>query len=64
MFHFASHSQIVSPFNIRYQTNQKGGIMLLSNVALTCNTSNANCATYQNQFPPSGNHNQDGGITL
>ncbi len=59
-----SHSQIVSPFNIRYQTNQKGGIMYLSNVALTCNSNNANCSTYQNQLPPAGNHNQDGGITL
>lgn len=57
-------AQIVSPFNIRYQTNQKGGITILSNLALTCNSNNNNCATYQNQFPPTGNHNQDGGITM
>ncbi|MCF8409472.1 MAG: SprB repeat-containing protein, partial [Crocinitomicaceae bacterium] len=59
-----SFSQIVSPFNIRHQTNQKGGIMFLSNVALTCNSNNNNCSTYQNQLPPAGNHNQDGGITM
>jgi uncharacterized repeat protein (TIGR01451 family) len=57
-------AQIVSPFNIRYQTNQKGGIAILSNLAVTCNSNNNNCNTYQNQFPPSGNHNQDGGITM
>ena len=57
-------SQIVSPFNMRYQTNQKGGITILSNLALTCNSSNNNCSTYQNQFPPNGNHNQDGGVTM
>ena len=58
------NAQIVSPFNIRYQTNQKGGITILSNLALTCNSNNNNCLTYQNQFPPNGNHNQDGGITM
>lgn len=62
--YYCNFSQIVSPFNIRYQANQKGGITILSNLALTCNSSNNNCAIYQNQFPPSGNHNQDGGITM
>jgi hypothetical protein len=57
-------SQIVSPFNIRYQANQKGGIVMLSNVALTCNGNNPNCEIYQAQLPPNGNHNQDGGITM
>lgn len=61
---YNNFSQIVSPFNIRYQTNQKGGITILSNLVLTCNSSNNNCSTYQNQFPPTGNHNQDGGITM
>ena len=63
-FHTISISQIVSPFNIRYQVNQKGNITLLSNVAITCNSSNANCGTYQNQLPPNGNHNQDGGVVF
>ena len=58
------NAQVVSPFNIRYQVNQKGNITLLSNVAITCNSSNANCGTYQNQLPPTGNHNQDGGVVF
>ncbi|MDO7614644.1 MAG: hypothetical protein MUQ75_10410, partial [Crocinitomicaceae bacterium] len=61
---FSFHSQVVSPFDIRFQTNQKGGIQMISNVALTCNSSNGNCAVFQNQFPPNGNHNQDGGIVM
>ncbi len=61
---YLSFSQIVTPFNIRYQANQKGGILLMSNVALTCNSNNANCGVYQQQLPPNGNHNQDGGITM
>ncbi|MEN9302204.1 MAG: hypothetical protein RL264_633, partial [Bacteroidota bacterium] len=56
-------AQVVSPFNIRYQTNSKGNIVILSNVAITCNSSNSNCGTYQQQLPPTGNHNQDGSIT-
>ena len=61
---FNGQSQVVSPFNVRYQTNQKGGIQMISNVALTCNASNNNCATFQNQFPPNGNHNQSGGVVM
>ncbi|MFM8242277.1 MAG: hypothetical protein ACKN86_05685, partial [Crocinitomicaceae bacterium] len=57
-------AQIQTPFSIRHQSNQKGGIVMMSNVAITCNATNANCGVYQNQFPPNGNHNQDGGITL
>jgi gliding motility-associated-like protein len=57
-------AQVVSPFNIRYQTNQKGGIVILSNVSLTCNGNNPNCGTFQQQVPPAGNHNQDGNIVM
>ena len=32
-------SQIVNPFAIRYQTNQKGSITFVTNTALTCNPS-------------------------
>ncbi len=60
----ALFSQVVSPFNIRYQTNQKGGIVILSNVSITCNSSSSNCGTFQQQAPPGGNHNQDGGIVM
>ena len=31
------HAQIVQPFAIRYQTNQKGGLTFVANTALTCN---------------------------
>ena len=67
LFTFISdfNAQVVNPFNIRYQVNQKGNITLLSNVAITCSSSNnTNCGTYQNQLPPTGNHNQDGGIVF
>ena len=37
---------------------------MISNVGLTCNATNGNCATFQNQFPPNGNHNQDGGVVM
>jgi hypothetical protein len=63
-FSNTSFSQVVSPFNIRYQTNQKGGIVILSNVSITCNSSSSNCGTFQQQVPPGGNHNQDGGIVM
>ncbi|OUT69720.1 MAG: hypothetical protein CBB76_07840, partial [Crocinitomicaceae bacterium TMED16] len=63
-FSISFHSQVVSPFDIRFQANQKGGIQMISNVALTCNGANQNCGTFQNQFPPNGNHNQDGGVTM
>ena len=50
---FGLLGQIVTPFNIRYQTQQKGGIRFLSNVSVTCNSS-TNCTNAQNEFPPSG----------
>lgn len=50
---FDVHSQVVSPFAIRNQIQQKGGIRFVSNVSVTCNSS-TNCTTAQNQVPPSG----------
>ena len=44
-------SQIIDPFSIRYQNQQKGGIRLLSNVSVSC----TNCATTTSQIPPAGN---------
>ena len=61
---FSFISQVVSPFDIRYQANQKGGIKMISNVAVTCNSGNSNCGVFQQQLPPNGNHNQDGGVTM
>jgi large repetitive protein len=47
----STHSQIVDPFAIRYQNQQKGGIRMLANASVTC----SNCTTSQNEFPPAGN---------
>jgi hypothetical protein len=46
-------SQVVSPFSIREQIQQKGGIRFVSNVSVTCN-SGTNCTNGQSQLPPSG----------
>jgi len=50
---FTGFGQIVSPFNIRYQTQQKGGIRFISNVSVSCNSS-ASCNNAVAQIPPSG----------
>ncbi len=46
-----SYTQIIDPFAIRFQTQQKGGIRLLSNVSVSC----SNCAATTSQMPPGGN---------
>ncbi|MFM7644004.1 MAG: hypothetical protein ACKO5N_04350, partial [Sphingomonadales bacterium] len=46
-------AQLVSPFTIRHQTQQKGGIRFISNVSVTCNSSTS-CAAAQAQAPPTG----------
>ncbi|MFM7006820.1 MAG: hypothetical protein ACKOWX_06165, partial [Flavobacteriales bacterium] len=51
---FAAFSQLVSPFTIRHQSQQKGGIRFVSNVSVTCNSSTS-CTAAQIQVPPSGN---------
>ena len=47
------YAQLVSPFTIRHQTQQKGGIRFISNVSVTCNSSTS-CTNAQAQMPPSG----------
>ena len=59
--HFSSHSQIVSPFNARYQNNQKGGITYISNVSVSCGSANG-CSTAQQQTVVSGG-NSNGAYT-
>ena len=49
-------TQIVDPFSIRYQNQQKGGIRLLSNVSVSC----TNCATTTAQMPPAGTGQNNG----
>ena len=44
----ASFSQIVDPFSIRFQTNQKGGLVALANTSVGCN------CTANNEMPPGG----------
>ncbi len=47
-------SQIIDPFAIRYQTNQKGGLTIMANTSLTCN-----CAG-NNEMPPGGTTDNNG----
>ncbi|MDP4723331.1 MAG: hypothetical protein NWS31_03440, partial [Crocinitomicaceae bacterium] len=51
---FTGFGQIVSPFNIRYQTQQKGGIRFISNASVSCNTTSSSCNNATAQLAPSG----------
>jgi hypothetical protein len=54
---FTVFGQIVSPFNIRYQTQQKGGIRYVSNVSVNCTApyqTTVSCNSQQSEVPPSG----------
>ncbi|MCH2223742.1 MAG: hypothetical protein MK066_03155, partial [Crocinitomicaceae bacterium] len=51
---FYSFGQIVDPFSIRHQANQKGGIVMLANVSVGCSCS-AN-----NEMPPGGSGDNNG----
>ncbi len=55
-------AQIVSSFTARYQNNQKGGIVFLSNVSVTCN-SGTTCTTAKAETPPSGSYS-NGSFTM
>ena len=59
LIHQFSFSQIVDPFSIRYQNQQKGGIVMLANVSVSC----TNCATVTSQVPPSGT-GQNNNVTM
>ena len=53
-----SFGQVVSPMSVRYQTNAKGSISIISNTSITC--SGGGCTNAQNELPPNGsggNHN-------
>ncbi len=45
--------QLVTPFTIRYQTQQKGGITFISNSAVTCD-GGVGCGAGQTEVPPVG----------
>jgi hypothetical protein len=53
--HFSVNSQIVSPFNARYQNNQKGGISFISNVSVSCGSVNGCSAAQQQTLVSGGN---------
>ena len=56
------HAQIISPFNARYSTSQKGGIRILSNVSVSCN-SGGTCSSATAELPPNGS-SSNGGFTM
>jgi gliding motility-associated-like protein len=56
------NGQIVSAFNARYQANQKGGIVFLSNVSVTC-TTGTTCTTAKAEVPPTGSYS-NGSFTM
>ncbi len=47
-------AQVIRPFSIYYQNNQKGGIVYISNVSVSCG-SDVNCPAAEAELPPTGN---------
>jgi gliding motility-associated-like protein/uncharacterized repeat protein (TIGR01451 family) len=54
IFLLQNSAQIIDPFSIRYQVNQKGGMIFLANTSLTCDCS-AN-----DEMPPGGSSDNNG----
>jgi uncharacterized repeat protein (TIGR01451 family) len=50
---FDGYGQLVNSFDIHYQTQQKGSIRFVSNMAVSCGSATG-CGTAQNQIPPAG----------
>jgi len=48
-----SYCQLLTPFTVRKQVTQKGGIVFISNGAITCSTS-ASCTAARTETPPAG----------
>jgi hypothetical protein len=46
-------AQVVRPFTTYYQTNQKGGIVYISNVSVSCGSATG-CAAAEAELPPAG----------
>jgi gliding motility-associated-like protein/uncharacterized repeat protein (TIGR01451 family) len=57
----ATFGQLVTPFTIRYQTQQKGGITFISNSAVTCD-GGVGCGAGQAEIPPVGSATNNGFI--
>lgn len=54
-----AHAQLITPFTIRYQTTQKGGIRYVSNTAVSCSAS-ASCTSARNEVAPAGTGTDNG----
>ncbi len=52
-------TQVIDPFSIRYQNQQKGGITMLANVSVSC----TNCSSTTAEVPPNGT-GTDNGFTM
>jgi gliding motility-associated-like protein/uncharacterized repeat protein (TIGR01451 family) len=50
LFFLEAFTQVIDPFSIRYQNQQKGGITMLANVSVSC----TNCNVPIAEVPPSG----------
>ena len=54
----SSFGQLITPFTIRKQVTQKGGIVFVSNASITCNsvsgTGFATCVAGRAEIPPAG----------
>jgi len=61
-YSFFGLTQLIQPFNARFSTSQKGGIRILSNVSVSCN-SGAGCASATSEIPPNGS-SSNGGFTM
>ncbi|MEP7375825.1 MAG: hypothetical protein ABI675_20680 [Chitinophagaceae bacterium] len=53
-----SYCQVITPFTIRTQATQKGGIRFVSNSSVTC--SGGTCAAGRNALPPAGTGTNNG----
>ena len=53
-------AQVITPFSIKHQVTQKGGIVYLANVATHCAinppSSSGSCLSGANQAPPGGTY--------
>ncbi len=58
LFSTAVFAQVITPFSIRYQTTQKGGIRYLSNTSVTC--SGVGCGAGRSEVPPAGTSTDNG----
>jgi len=51
-------AQLITPFTIRYQVTQKGGIRYVSNTSVTC--SGGGCGAGRTEIPPAGTSTDNG----